>query len=240
MMLFVCISLVRALGGFLKIDNKALFKEMQQARSKQSLDHCLHLFLKQFLLNAFTFTLYGQDVRDSFELRHQVSTGKVKAWHQYFIENEFDKLDVIGDKVKTQMHPIYWDNFDRIKTGPEKARPIYQASIEFGFERGISIPVHGPYQSLSIAVLHDNNIMQKIPPQSEAIYDIHLFLIYYHSALIEKTMQGKRTPALNTPLTKRELQVLNCISKEMVLEEIAQSLKIKTRTVNFHIENIHL
>ena len=50
---------------------------------------------------------------------------------------------------------------------------------------------------------------------------------------------GSRAMPVTEPLTPREREVLDCLSRKMMDKEIADSLKVSINTVKHHLRNIY-
>ncbi len=87
-------------------------------------------------------------------------------------------------------------------------------------------------------------LLKDAPPEIllQAIRDVYQGELSLHPTIARKLIQEISRPSplppTDTPLTEREIVVLQLIAQGLTDKEIAQQLSITTRTVRFHVSNI--
>jgi DNA-binding CsgD family transcriptional regulator len=85
------------------------------------------------------------------------------------------------------------------------------------------------------------NIIRPIDTQKRLELLVRNFIVTETNLPVEQAkalVVSPRSPAQETNLTNRELEVLRCLAKGAATSEIAQQLHISRTTVNNHIQNI--
>jgi LuxR family transcriptional activator of bioluminescence operon len=133
--------------------------------------------------------------------------------------------------------PLFWDVHQQLTQAKNRReKRIRRESIEFGIEKGLSIPAHGPNRDFVSLTLH-----QRSGENCLAHYTTHQFewlsatLIFYHC--IKRFLDLNESAITPYQLTKREKQCMMLTAQAWRVEQIAKELKISPRTVNFHIQN---
>ena len=113
-----------------------------------------------------------------------------------------------------------------------------QDSIEFGVERGVSIPIHGPCEDFAIFLVSQRVGENCLENWNSIEADIFSAAYYYYFS-VQKILMKNIKPLVLEHLNARELQCLTLISQQYTTDEIAKKLSITPRTVNFHIQRMN-
>lgn len=107
---------------------------------------------------------------------------------------------------------------------------------EFGIERGLAVPVHGPSGELGMLSLYSDMQDHKFFDHVEDTKHSLLLLANYSHAAAQAKLQVSRTPK-PIALTGREIEILRWTADGKTAWEIGSILTISERTVNFHLQN---
>lgn len=223
------------------IDSK-IFKKYIEHLNKQSslagLDKVVQNYLKLLDCGEFTYVYYPPDFPINQNIIHQFSSPGVYAWHRRFAEEHYEDVDTIGKKVRQSLTPIIWDLEKEIKEHSGSVKTMFSESIQFGFRKGVSIPIHSFDSSIAIFVIHFPENMNDINDQLELQMLVHQFILYYHNCIFHY-FKAKEFREIIEPLTQREAECLKLMMKKYSAKQISEFLDITPRTVEFHIKNIN-
>ncbi len=157
-------------------------------------------------------------------------------WIEHYVRENYSSVDpVIRDAFRARL-PISWTGDYRIDTlTPDEAQMMSDAQ-DFGIERGLVVPIHGPTGEIGMLCLHsdlNDNAFQSLVGSTQ--HELHLLAHYAHAtaqAKLHETAQPK--PIV---LTEREIEILRWTADGKTAWEIGSILNISERTVNFHLQN---
>jgi DNA-binding CsgD family transcriptional regulator len=211
--------------------------QLKSAASEPQAKAILDQYLKQAGFSSYALTYYSGHVKTGRKLRYHCVSEALRPWHAYYLQEGYANVDRTLEEYYAMTLPLFWDVKEQLRDAKTKReKQIRLESIEFGIDKGLSIPIHGPKGDFVSLTLHqrlgENNLADYINQQFIWLSAAQLF---YH--FIKKLLDQHETPATAYPLTRREKQCLLLTSKLMRVEQIAKELKISPRTVNFHIQN---
>lgn len=194
-------------------------------------------YLAYFNIHSFAFTYYSGHIKSGRKLRFDCVSEMLRPWHLHYLEQHYADVDRTLEEYHTDLLPLFWDVQEQLKLAKNKReRSIRLESIEFGIDKGLSIPVYGPnhdFVSLTLHQRHNESCLKNyVEHQFEWQSATHLF---YHT--IRKILDLDYLPASPYRLTTREKQCITFTGKGWRVEKIAKTLGISSRTVNFHIQN---
>ncbi len=103
-------------------------------------------------------------------------------WIEHYVKENYSSVDpVIRDAFKARL-PITWTEDYRLETlSPDEAQMMADAH-DFGIERGLVIPIHGPTGDIGMLCLHselpDSEFSQVV---SSTKHDLHVLAHYAHA-----------------------------------------------------------
>lgn len=207
------------------------------ASAKQS-EALLETYLSQFGFKAYAFTYYAGHVKSGQKLRYHFASATLTPWHHHYLNQDYADVDRTLEENHTATNlPLFWDVNLQLETSKQaREKRIRLESIEFGIDKGLSLPLHGPCGEFATLVLHqmqkETCLVHYQRHQFEWLSAAHIF--YHH---IRKQLNFHIKPIPQTQLTHREEQCLRLTAQSMRVEQIAKELNISPRTVNFHIQN---
>jgi LuxR family transcriptional activator of bioluminescence operon len=212
-------------------------QRLQKSRDVKAAERALQAYLKHFGFRCFAFTYYIQHFKTGQKLRYEFASPALRPWHEHYLNQNYADVDRTLESYYKMNLPFYWDVKQQLTQAKNKReKRIRQESIDFGIDKGLSIPVHGPDNDFASLTLHqcknESCLKNYLRLQYEWLSATHLY--YYHI----KEILDQQTPAPSSKtLTRREKQCLDLTAKSLYVSDIAKKLKISVSTVNFHLQN---
>jgi len=212
---------------------------LKKTDSIEQLNEVLRKFLASFSINTFAFTYYAYYPHSNNPLKFDYCSDNFKSWHQHYHEQNYDGLDSTMDNVRKTVLPTAWNLKDQLREAKSaRERQMRIDSIEFGAERGICIPLYGPKEDFAVLLL-----VQMQGENCSSTWDSHhpeIFTAsYYYYAHLQQHLLINPKENDQCILKKRELQCLQLIAHNYSVAQIAKTLHITERTVNFHIQRLN-
>jgi DNA-binding CsgD family transcriptional regulator len=210
---------------------------LAQAKSLSELNKILAAHLKCFGFRAYAFTYYSAPIKFVRKLRYHYVSDALKPWHLYYLEQGYAEVDRTLDESYRQTLPIFWDVNEQLAVAKNnREKRIRLESIEFGIDKGLSLPIHGPQQDFATLTLHqfrgENCLNNYITQQYEWLNIVYLFFHFVRNFLDLNELEP-----VHYQLTSREKMCLALTAKAWPVGHIAKKLGITERTVNFHLQN---
>ncbi|MCD6048023.1 MAG: Transcriptional regulator, LuxR family with an autoinducer-binding domain [Gammaproteobacteria bacterium] len=212
-------------------------QQLQKARDEKAAERTLQAYLKSFGFRCFAFTYYTQHIKTGQKLRYEYASPALRPWHQHYLNENYADVDRTLENYYKMNLPLYWDVQLQLKQAKNKREQrIRQESIDFGIDKGLSIPVHGAYNDFASLTLHqckhETCLKNYFYLQYEWLSAAHLYY-YFLKEILDKQ---KPAPSSKT-LTRREKQCLDLTAQSFNVNDIAKKLNISMSTVNFHLQN---
>lgn len=210
---------------------------LEKAATESEARAILHHYLSHFNFRYYAFTYYSGHIKTGRKLKYHCVSDALRPWHLHYLEQGYADVDRTLEKNHTMTLPLFWNVEEQTTIAKNKRElRIRQESREFGIDKGLSLPVHGPDHDFATLTLHQCRgeicLKDYVLYQYEWLNATHIFYHY-----IRKILQLNDMPNVNFQLTRREEQCLALTAKSWRIEQIAKELNISPRTVNFHIQN---
>lgn len=165
-----------------------------------------------------------------------MASAALRPWHIHYLEQAYADADRTLEENFQMTLPLYWDVQTQISDAKNiREQRIRDESLEFGIRQGLSLPVHGPHRDFACLTLHqfvhENSLVNYLEQQYEWMNAAQLF--YHHI----RRILALTDDVVTRSLTQREVQCLTLTAQSWRVEQIAKSLGISARTVNFHLQN---
>lgn len=213
--------------------------ELEQAMLKagdiKSINSLFKQYLKQLGISSFSFTYYATVPGSTNKIKHDFYSNSFKLWHKHYIESGYEDVDSSFDVVNQRTLPMYWDVAEQISNArTAKEKRMREDSYQFGARQGLSIPIYGLRGELATFVVVQLKGESPLNNWQNLQYELMSAGHIYYNALQPFLVTAATK---ENPLTDRELQCLELVSKQLSVDEVAKQLSISARTVNFHIQN---
>jgi DNA-binding CsgD family transcriptional regulator len=184
-----------------------------------------------FRMFAYLSFVPGENIDKVLALTTYPST-----WVKSYCSNRYDRIDpVIARSVSTTL-PFTWSIHGGRSGLTQRQRRFFDDADDHGIRHGFTIPIHdrnGKTASLTLATSGERSeIESRLETHQHAL---HLIAIYLHAWIRRAQPTSER--ALRPMLTHREITCVQWAARGKSATDIAQILRIKPRTVVFHIEN---
>jgi len=184
-----------------------------------------------FRMFAYLSFVPGENIDNVLALTTYPST-----WVESYCSNRYDRLDpIIARSVSTTL-PFTWS----VRTGRSELtlqqRRFFDEADDHGIRHGFTIPIHdrsGKAATLTVATSDDRSKMESRLESHQ--HALHLIAIYLHAWIRRSLLTSDR--ALRPMLTQREIACVQWAVRGKSAADIAEILRIKPRTVVFHMEN---
>lgn len=218
--------------------NLALFAaQLENADNEKKAEQLLDEYLHTFKFRSYAFTFYSGHTKSGSKLRYHYVSNALRPWHLHYLEQAYADADRTLEESHLITLPIFWDVQSQLAAAKNKReKRIRLESIEFGIDKGLSIPVHGPNYDFATLTLHQRHQETCLKNYKSLQYEwLSATQIFFH--YIRKILELKKNPDITSALTPREEQCLLLTAKAWRVGKIAKELQISPRTVNFHIQN---
>jgi LuxR family transcriptional regulator, activator of conjugal transfer of Ti plasmids len=158
------------------------------------------------------------------------------SWVKSYCSNRYDRLDpIIARSISTTL-PFIW-SIPAGRSGlTQRQRRFFDEADVHGIRHGFTIPIHersGKAATLTVATSDDRSeIESRLESHQHAL---HLIAIYLHAWIRRSLLASER--GLRPMLTQREIACVQWAVRGKSAADTAEILRIKPRTVVFHIEN---
>ncbi len=221
----------------MKIDS---FKQkLKEAKNVEQLNKTLLSYMHDLGYSAFSFTYYSYHPKSKNKIRYDFSSKKLRQWHEHYLSEDYHCIDTTIDATYQTTLPTFWNikaQIDNAKTLRE--RQMRLDSQAFGVEKGVSIPIHGPSNDFAILMISKFKGEKEVVPLENLEHELqniaHYYYHYVRTHLLKSQPENKAYH-----FSKREMQCLVLLAQHYSVTDIAKELKITSRTVNFHIQNIN-
>jgi DNA-binding CsgD family transcriptional regulator len=221
--------------GFMHITQFA--ERLALATTERGASAILRDYLNHLDIQSYAFTYYSGHIKTGRKLKYHCVSTALRPWHTHYLEQGYANVDRTLEESHTATLPIFWDVHAQLRQAKNNRElRVRKESIEYGLDKGLSIPVYGPNKDFVTLTLHqrrnENCLQHYIKHQFEWLSAAQIFYHY-----INKILRLQDVPLLPTQLTKREEQCLSLTAQGWRVEKISSELKISPRTVNFHLQN---
>lgn len=155
------------------------------------------------------------------------------AWKEHYVKQGFHRLDPTLLTASRSIAPVDWRRLEH----DENFRAVFRDAREFGItERGLTIPVRGPYGDIGmLSVTRNVGAAEWDKLVDHVIGDLQSVAVHIHDTVMRSDvlMRSLRFPALST----REKEILQWIAAGKSQQDVADILSISQRTVEVHLRS---
>jgi|JI10StandDraft_1071094.scaffolds.fasta_scaffold111604_4 DNA-binding CsgD family transcriptional regulator len=185
----------------------------------------------------------GFDVFSYYTLRYPQTQPPLRnnytypeSWIDRYYNENHNIHDVTILRAGSTTLPFTWQVVRDDTATSLRQRKIFNEASEFGLTHGVSIPIHGPDNELSLLSVA-GRMSQK---QFDTLWSENkIFLTLFGSYVLEARLKV-RNVGLETAvsLTDRERECLTWTAQGKTSWEVSRILKISEKTVLFHLANV--
>lgn len=214
-------------------------KNLQNAKNFEELNSVLTAYLKEHSITMFSFTYYSKQPNLNNELKYDFASKEFEMWHKHYLAEGYAQVDSCMDTMNKNILPHSFDIREQLKAAKTgKERKMRLDSLQYGAEKGMTIPLYGPQNDFAILLVDQKKgqrCLDNFPALKYELFTAGYYYFHFVRKFWLKTAQIKT----GVPLSKRELQVLILIEQGHSVAQIAKKLFITIRTVNFHIQRVN-
>lgn len=214
-----------------------LLKQLDDTRNIDEINQVFQQYSSDLGIKAFAFTYYSLNPSSRKKLKYEYASPSIKPWHNYYLESGYEDIDQTLQWARQAILPVFWDVNDQLKQAKtEREKELRQESLNFGIERGFSIPIHGPQQDFAVLAIYQMKGEKTLDPNF--MYEWVSVAYYLYAAIRTKLQKQKRKTKSNKyELTPREMQCLKLTAENYLAKDIAKIISITERTVHYHLQN---
>jgi LuxR family transcriptional regulator, activator of conjugal transfer of Ti plasmids len=158
------------------------------------------------------------------------------TWVKSYCSNRYDRVDpIIARSIATTL-PFTWSIRNGRSGLTQQQRRFFDEADDHGIAHGFTIPIHdrsGKVATLTVATSDDRSEIENLLRSHQ--HALHLIAIYLHAWIRRSLPTSER--ALRPVLTQREIACIQWAGRGKSALDTAEILRIRPRTVVFHIEN---
>lgn len=210
--------------------------QLKSSKSLQELEAVLQSFLSQYKISNYAFTYYSKHPNSQNKIKYSHASKPYKVWHEHYRDEYYDDVDTTMTEVYRSTMPVHWDLQQQLaEAKTEREKQMRLDSMKYGAEKGVCVPIHGPFEDFStfvfVQVKGESFLNQWENIQHEIIAAAQYYYAYLKNLLLHNQMEND-----DHDLSHHQVQCLMLTSKQYNVDEIAKKLGITTRTVNFHLQ----
>jgi LuxR family transcriptional activator of conjugal transfer of Ti plasmids len=158
------------------------------------------------------------------------------AWQKLYCSNRYDHVDPIVARSAGTTLPFNWSINDADVTLSKQQRRFFREADEHGIRHGFTIPIHNQRnKSATLTVATADHCEQFLERVETFRHELHLTALYLHARIQQRILPEE--PVERPTLTEREIACIQWAAWGKSANDIAEILRIRPRTVVFHVEN---
>ena len=195
-------------------------------------ENCFKVFLEE-VCDRLGFELAAYAGMNPVDGSTHIYTTYPEAWKKHYMDERLHRFDPTPLMASRSIAPVDW----RRVQGHQNYRRLFFDAGDFGIgERGITIPVRGPYGDVGmLSVTQSCSLEDWDTRLRRTIGDLQSAAVHIHDAAMRT---GSLAGILRRPmLSDRETEILQWIAAGKSQPDVADILVISTRTVEVHLSS---
>lgn len=194
------------------------------------------------LLSAYGFEFYEVNRRKRREEDENFALAArwPRGWQAIYETRRYELIDPNVRMLGLVQRPFRWrDAIVRLKADPHRPRMerMLQEASRHGLHDGYVFPVYGRNGLLGSMTVGGKPL--DLSPTELALFDAVARRIFWRCLELRDEAEALETAGqLETPLTRRELEVILLLTDGMTSNEIAKALSISNHTVDWYINGL--
>jgi len=174
------------------------------------------------------------------ESQTYVWTNLPMEWIRLYDQNSYVEIDPRVTDAVTHTTAMQWDRFMFPST--KRLPAFFDSAAKYGVCSGVAIGLRDPKRAF--AGLYLGSARPKIDDAEQTRFSHiqgHILLLahFIHALVITNVVErGLPAPSMGAALSPREHECLQLAAKGLSSSQIAETLTIRERTVQFHISNL--
>lgn len=214
--------------------------ELFDASNIADANQLLTQYFGQLDIRAFAFTFYTHHPSSVNKVKYDYASKPARQWHEYYLSQNYNDFDQTVDQLHGSSLPIVWDLQEQLsKAKSETEKIIRQESIEFGIEKGVSIPLFGPNSHYASFVFYQMQGESWLENYENIKYELILVANLYFNFVMQYLHKLNNNINSDVQLTSREQQCLVLTAQNYSAKQAAEKINVAKRTVEFHLNNLN-
>jgi LuxR family transcriptional regulator, activator of conjugal transfer of Ti plasmids len=159
------------------------------------------------------------------------------GWTRHYFAERYYEVDPVVEHARRQHTLFRWNGEVSDGSGSRAQRRLFDEATSFGIKTGVTIPIKGGFGrfgAFTLAADEENQALENIIATRSDM--LQLVALYYH-AQVEAKLESPSPGVPIDSLSQRERECLAWAARGKTMEETAGILRVKPRTVLFHVEN---
>lgn len=187
---------------------------------------------------------------DFYEINRRKRTGETDdvslaskwpaGWAETYKSRRYALIDPNVRMLGIVQRPFRWrDAIVRLKTDPHRPRMdrLIQEAARHGLQDGYVFPIHGRSGPLGWVAIGGR--ARDLSPAELSLFDAVARRVFWRLLELRGEADAVEASArLDTPLTRREMEVILLLAEGMTSHEIARNLNISNHTVDWYINGL--
>ena len=160
-----------------------------------------------------------------------------KSWTRHYFSERYFEVDPVVEHSRGQHTLFQWSGGAPEVSGTRARQRLFDEANGFGIKTGVTIPIRGGFGrfgAFTLAADEESPGLDKYIASGSDV--LQLVGMYYH-VHIEAKLRPAPPATSADRLSQRERECLAWAARGKTMEESAEILHLKPRTVLFHIEN---
>jgi LuxR family transcriptional activator of conjugal transfer of Ti plasmids len=194
--------------------------------------------LLQQTLNSYGFHTFSYlAFRPCTDAVNAIALGTYpSAWVQRYCDNRYYQCDPIVARSVVTTLPFNWSIHEARGTLTKRQRRFFGEADEYGIRHGFTIPIHDRRNKAATLTLATADGRWQFDARVERFqHELHLIALYLHARIQRSLLSGEEGEC--PTLTEREIACIQWVAWGKSATDIAEILRIRPRTVVFHVEN---
>lgn len=156
-----------------------------------------------------------------------------ESWKLHYAENGFQNIDPTLRMAHRSIAPVDWRRLER----DADFAAVFRNARDFGIsERGLTIPVRGPYGDIGmLSVTRDTNTREWDKLTAASIGELQSVAVHVHDIVMRS---DELSHLLRYPtLSSREREILQWTAEGKTQQDVGDILGISHRTVEVHLRS---
>lgn len=188
--------------------------------------------LSNLISRNFATCAFGKiDNSGNIESFNVVNISYPSEWLDHYLFKKYYQIDPIIKEHITHFNLRFWNDTYRIHNLPKE---LISLTEDFGLKKSYTHGMKDPKRGKGSLFSFSGDSIEH-SPRTEVILE-HL-IPHLHQTLI-RIVRGHNEKSIASPLSQREIEVLNWIKNGKSTWDISAILNISDRTVKFHVSNI--
>lgn len=165
--------------------------------------------------------------------QHGLVSSYPDSWVNHYNQSSYMEHDPVAHELMQTIKPFYWDDLLKRKHVSKISQQVMNEAKESRICDGLAFSMPGNFGEVTAFGLARTKSQADRSKDYQTLASLHLLSVYFHDVY-----RGFHKTKQYTPLSKREIDVLQWASEGKTDDVISSLMNISLNTVRFHWKNI--